>query len=85
MDKYLKANEAAEKLGVSVRSFYDLVKAGKIPRYRITPRTVRYAESDLNQYIRQTAEYAYKPVKQKRKTAVHHGDGSAYRPGDILV
>jgi excisionase family DNA binding protein len=43
----LDPNEAAELLGVSKRTLFKLVRAGKIPAFELTPRLYRFSRAAL--------------------------------------
>lgn len=46
MERYIKASELAEKLGVSEQTIYRLTRSGEIPAYRIG-RMLRYKLSEV--------------------------------------
>lgn len=48
----LGAKAAAVYLGLPVRSVYELAACGQIPCYRYSPRRIRFAVSDLEEYKR---------------------------------
>lgn len=49
----LRVKEAAKLLNVSAAAIYDLIRAGKLPHYRIGPtgRTIRVSESAIEDYL----------------------------------
>jgi predicted site-specific integrase-resolvase len=47
MGKLLKAKDVAELIGVTPRTIFNYVKAGKLRPVQITPRTVRYRLEDI--------------------------------------
>ncbi|WP_425003862.1 helix-turn-helix domain-containing protein [Mycolicibacterium sp. S3B2] len=47
LDTYLTIGEAADMLGVTQRYFREQVNTGRVPAYRIGPRTTRVKLSDV--------------------------------------
>ncbi len=45
-------HEAAEILGVSVRTLERMIRRGVLPAYRIGPKTVRLSPEDIEAYVR---------------------------------
>lgn len=50
--RWMRRDEAARFLGISVRRLDDLLADGAIPTYRPTPGRVLIAEADLVAYLR---------------------------------
>lgn len=51
-DRLLKTEDAAEKLATSEQTLRKWRCAGKGPRYVTLGRSIRYRETDLEEYIR---------------------------------
>ena len=47
----IKKPEAAEKLGVSVRTLEKMIARGAIPAYKVGPKLVRLKAEDIERYI----------------------------------
>jgi excisionase family DNA binding protein len=47
LEPLLKVPEVAALLGLRPKSVYDLVESGKLPHFRLGPRTIRFARADL--------------------------------------
>ena len=47
----IKKPEAADLLGISVRTLEGMIKRGVIPAYKIGPKTVRLRREDLDEYL----------------------------------
>ena len=77
----LKKPQAAERLGVSVRTLEGLIKRGQLPAYRIGPKTVRLKEEDIEAYIAGHVVYT-KPAIVKPAAAVRP---CRYVPGMKVV
>ena len=50
-DNLLTPPEVAEKLRLSVRGVYDLIRSGELKGHKFGHRTVRVKQGDLNSYI----------------------------------
>jgi excisionase family DNA binding protein len=50
--KYLTLSQAAERYGVSVRTLRRRIAEGRLPAYRVGPRSIRVAEGDLARLAR---------------------------------
>ena len=62
MTPLLKKPEAADFLGVSVRTLEGMIKRGVIPAYKIGPKSVRLRREDLEEYL---AGHRAAPVIEK--------------------
>jgi excisionase family DNA binding protein len=51
MPRLLRLSEAAELIGLSPVTLRRLIKAGRLPAVRPTPRTVRIREEDLSRLM----------------------------------
>lgn len=51
MTDLLTKAEAAEWLGLSVDTLETIIKSGKLPIYRISPRMIRIHRQDLVRYV----------------------------------
>lgn len=49
---WLKRQQAAERLSVSVKTIDGLIRRGQLPASRIGPKIVRIDERDLEEYAR---------------------------------
>lgn len=47
----IKKPEAAEILGISVRTLEKMIARGALPAYRIGPKTVRLRREDIDAYL----------------------------------
>ena len=81
--------QAAELLTVSEDTIDRLVKAGKLPAYRITPKCTRFDRADVEEYL--TSRYV-KAKELQRKTRVRRPNEfrgginkSGYYPGMEVV
>jgi excisionase family DNA binding protein len=45
--KYITINQAAERLGMSARTVRRYINSGRLPATRLSRKTVRIAESDV--------------------------------------
>lgn len=52
----LSTREVAERLGISYRKVTDLALRGLLKRIIVTPRCVRYEQSDVERFIRESTE-----------------------------
>lgn len=59
--RLLKVQEVASKLGVSPRTVQSLIAAGRMRVVRLSPRAIRIAEGDLNEFVRRAAGPAPTP------------------------
>ena len=50
--RYLSLSEAAERYGVSVRTLRRRIAEGRLPAYRVGPRSIRVADHELAQLAR---------------------------------
>lgn len=50
--KYLTLSQAADRYGVSVRTLRRRIAEGRLPAYRVGPRSIRVAEADLARLAR---------------------------------
>jgi|TARA_R100000005_G_scaffold95436_2_gene76856 prophage regulatory protein len=58
-DRILRPQEAADKLNISLASFYRRMKDPDFPnKIDLGPRTVGYFESDLDEWARSRQEHA---------------------------
>src|SRR5689334_5086411 len=48
----MNAEQAAEYIGIPLRTFYYLVQQGRIERYIISPRVTRYEQADLDAFLK---------------------------------
>lgn len=62
MTPLLKKPEAADFLGVSVRTLEGMIKRGVLPAYKIGPKSVRLRREDLDEYL---AGHRAAPVIEK--------------------
>lgn len=62
MTPLLKKPEAANILGVSVRTLEKMIGRGVIPAYKIGPKAVRLRREDLDEYL---AGHKAAPVPEK--------------------
>lgn len=64
----IKRQEAADRLGISLRTLDALIQRGQLRAYRIGPKLVRIDEADLKAFLlsRQVAPEA-KPDEPKRR------------------
>jgi len=60
-------SQAAKKLSVSERFLYQLIKQGRIPFYRLSPRTLRVDLNELRDYMKLLAEGIPESPKEIRK------------------
>jgi excisionase family DNA binding protein len=49
--KYITINQAAERLGMSARTVRRYIKSGRLPASRLSRKTVRIAESDVQDLL----------------------------------
>jgi excisionase family DNA binding protein len=49
--RLISVNEAAARLGLSPLTIRRLIRCGKLPHVRPTPRTVRLRETDLEAFL----------------------------------
>ena len=61
---YLTRQQAAERLGISLRTLDGLIQRGGLPAYRIGSRLVRIRDTDLDAYLA-GRQVAPAPVKDK--------------------
>jgi excisionase family DNA binding protein len=59
--RYASLPEAAEYLGTSVNTIRNLMNAGRLTRYAITPRTIRI---DLNEIDRMADKSVYRRTRR---------------------
>lgn len=52
MTNYMRPKEAANRLSITKRTLAKWARDGRITAHRITPRTVRYAEADIERLAR---------------------------------
>ena len=52
LDKYLTVGEAADMLGWSARHLRNEINAGRVPAYRLGPRSTRIKLSDLEAVLK---------------------------------
>lgn len=81
--------QAAELLTVSEDTIDRLVKAGKLPAYRITPKCTRFDRADVEEYLQsryvQTKELQRK-TRVRRPQEYRGGiNNSGYYPGMKVV
>lgn len=57
-NRLLRVSECADRLGLSVRSLWNLIADGKLPAVRISRRATRVLESDLEKFILQLKDQA---------------------------
>ena len=81
--------QAAELLTVSEDTIDRLVKAGKLPAYKISPKITRFDRADVEEYL---ASRYVKAKELQRKTRVRRpnefrggGNNSGYYPGMKVV
>lgn len=55
-DRLLTRAQAAEYLGISLRTLTELLARGSFPKYRVASTAVRVRKSDLDTYIRSVRE-----------------------------
>jgi excisionase family DNA binding protein len=49
---WITVDHAAALLGVSTRTFYTMIKAGRVPApYRLSQRRVRYSEHEFREWL----------------------------------
>ena len=63
---YLTRQQAAERLGISLRTLDGLIQRGGLPAYRIGSRLVRIRDTDLDAYLA-GRQVAPAPVKEKAR------------------
>ena len=51
-DRLLKIPEVAQRLGIAQWTAWDYCRSGILPHIRLTPRTIRVSEADLEAYLR---------------------------------
>lgn len=79
--RLLSRQEAAERLGVSLRTLDGMVQRGVLPAYRIGPKIVRLKETDLEAYLER-----HLVVPEKSKSRENPGQRlCAYVPGMKVV
>lgn len=61
---YLTRQQAAERLGISLRTLDGLIQRGGLPAYRIGSRLVRIRDTDLDAYL---ADRQVAPVRKTEK------------------
>lgn len=76
----LTKKQAAERLGVSLRTVEGLIARGALPAYYVTTRTVRIRESELEAFVN-----ARRAVPQKTKKAEQPPRPCRYVPGMKVV
>jgi len=82
---WLSTKEAAERLGVTLRSLYRFIDEGGVPAYKFG-RVIRLKEADVEAFIESSRivpgslEHLYPEVKGP--TRVVHGDGHHAGRGD---
>lgn len=67
MPTLIKAAEAAELLGLSVQGVYRLGQQGKIARYVLGPKCVRFSREDIDDFLetsRQPARSIYDTLQE---------------------
>ncbi len=57
-DRLLRVREVADRLGISLRSTWALVSAGKLRTTKPTPGTTRVRETELESYIERCSQGA---------------------------
>lgn len=50
-EKLLKVADVADRLGVTVRTVYGWIAAGRLPVTRLSRRATRVRERDLNRFV----------------------------------
>jgi excisionase family DNA binding protein len=55
-DRLVRIDEAAEYLGVSRRTLYNWVQAGRVPVVRLSPRAIRFDRRVLEKWIQERSE-----------------------------
>ena len=53
---YLNKKQAAEKMGISIRTLDRIRKDGKIGTYAMSPRNLRFDSEEVEAYVRGTKE-----------------------------
>ena len=56
--EYVNKREVAAMLGVSRRTIDNLMRAGRIPFFKLSRKLVRFHREDLNDYLRKTCRIA---------------------------
>ena len=56
MEKYMTADEVAERLSLAKRTVLDLALSGALPCIRIGKKVIRFSESDLVRFLKQGRE-----------------------------
>lgn len=62
----IKKAEAAELLGISIRTLEKLIERGSLPAYRIGPKSVRLRREEIDAYL---DSHRAAPMPRKTETA----------------
>ena len=54
--RLIRADEAAELLGIERRTLYNWVQAGRVPVVRLSPKTIRFDVDALREWIDERAD-----------------------------
>lgn len=83
---YLKADEVAERLSLTVSAVYKLCKAGEIPSIRIGPKTVRIPAAALERYLErlEQGEPRFEPAAVERRD-VHDVRAELERQAEAFI
>lgn len=68
MEKLLRIKTVADRLSITPRAVYHLIAGGKLPGVRVTERSLRVKEKDLENYL------AYLAERQKERVGYSQED-----------